>query len=65
MLQEPDIAYETENFYAVKTPKGFKVFQHGATAATKIGTFELPNDSENLDRVKQFIAGREAKLQNH
>ena len=57
--KEEDIAYETENFYAVKIPNlGYKIFQNGPTAAKKVATIGF----EDIAKVKQEIARREELL---
>jgi hypothetical protein len=60
--KEEDIAYETENFYAIKTQwkrsTGYEIFQNGPTHATKVATIGY----DDLERVKKEIARREALL---
>ena len=44
------IAHESEHFYAVKTDKGYDVFQNGATAAMKVATINVANAFEKMKR---------------
>lgn len=58
------IELETENFHAIRTPKGYKIFQNGFVAAKLVATIEtvdaLPRAIQEMKRRENLLIAKTA-----
>jgi len=55
-----NIIYETQDYFVLRTDKGFEVYKHGPTAATRVSQIGYQGQ-KGLDRAKLEIERRTAK----
>lgn len=55
-----NIVYETQDYFVLRTDKGFEVYKHGPTVATRVSQIGYQGQ-KGLDRAKLEIERRTAK----